>query len=110
RRLDILDTEDHRVILYDDGEHGDGGFGDGLYAGGLGDLPAGAAIQFYIECTDLSGEVTTTGTPNFVAPGQRATLDTLSIATVPFALEISELVADNKTGVTNEIGGHPDWV
>jgi len=111
RRLDIADAQDHRVILFDDGENGDGAFGDGLYAGLLGGLPPDAAIQFYVECTDLSGEVTSSpATPVFVSPGQAPTVKTLALSSAPTALEISEGVADNKTGLTDELGGHPDWV
>jgi hypothetical protein len=112
RRLDIADPQDHRVVLYDDGMSGDLGFGDGLYAGLLTPgLPSGASIQFYLECTDLNGEVTTTpGEPVFVAPGQPATLSTLAIGGSRVALEISEVVADNRGGYRDEGGGTPDWI
>src|SRR5262249_22761249 len=56
RRLDIADNTTKRVILYDDGRSDDGGLNDGVFAGMLfDDLPPSAEIQFYLECTDLTG-------------------------------------------------------
>jgi hypothetical protein len=113
RRLDIPDNQDHRVILFDDGmSGGDLVFGDGLFAGVLEPgLPAGASIQFYLECTDLSGQVSTTpDEPTFASFGQRTTLNTLAVGGAPLPVEISELVADNRSGLRDESGGRPDWV
>src|SRR5207244_9188014 len=72
RRLDIADDVTKRVILYDDGIHGDAGFQDGYFSGLLEEgLPAGAEIQFYLECTDLSGKVNNApGNPQFVSGAQ----------------------------------------
>ena len=57
RRLDVPDQETHRVVLYDDGMHDDGGLLDGRFAGVLSpQLPPGAEIQFYLEAVDLSGQ------------------------------------------------------
>jgi hypothetical protein len=113
RRLDLPDTQDHRVILFDDGMMGgDRVFGDGLFTGVLEPgLPEGAAIQFYIECTDLSGQVTTSPSdPTFAAAGQPVTLTTLALSSVRPGLELSEVVADNQNGLRDETGGRPDWV
>jgi hypothetical protein len=74
-------------------------------------LPEGAEIQFYLECTDITGQVETTpGSPRFVSPGQRAQMHALAIGVPRPALEISELVADNTSGLVDEKGGRPSWV
>ncbi len=112
RRLDVQDNETKRVILYDDGINEDGPGNDGLYLGRFDQsLPAGAEIQFYLECTDITGQVETTpGGPRFVAAGQRAQMHALAVGVPSPALEISELVADNSSGLTDERGGRPGWV
>jgi hypothetical protein len=112
RRLDVPDFETKRVILYDDGMNDDLGLNDGVFAGMLRDeLPPGAEIQFYLECVDLTDQlVTTPGNPRFVSPGQRPQMHTLAIGIPKPPLEISEVVADNVSGLTDERGGHPDWI
>jgi len=112
RRLDVPDSETKRVILFDDGMNEDGPGGDGAFLGVLNEsLPAGAEIQFYLECTDITGQVESSpGNPRFVSPGQRAQMHSLAIAVPPPPLEISEIVADNQTGLVDEQGGRPDWV
>src|SRR5262249_46541391 len=68
-------------------------------------------IQFYLECTDLSDQVVTApGNPQFVAPGQRPRTHTLALGVPQPPLEISEIVADNVSGLRDEGGGTPDWV
>ncbi|MDB6030901.1 MAG: hypothetical protein JWM16_1239, partial [Verrucomicrobiales bacterium] len=112
RRLDIPDAATKRVILYDDGLNGDGGFQDGLYSGVLPfGLPAGAEIQFYLQCTDLSGQSTTDpGNPRFVTAPQTPMMHTLAIGVPRPSLEISEVLARNAGGLRDELGGTPDWI
>ena len=112
RRLDIEDPVSKRVILYDDGMNGDGALQDGLFAGALWQgLPAGAEIQFYLECVDLSGlTATSPGNPRFVAAGQTPMMHTLAIGFPRPALEISEVLAHNAGGLRDEAGGSPDWI
>jgi hypothetical protein len=112
RRLDVADDVTKRVILYDDGLHQDGGSLDGLFSGVLEPgLPEGAEIQFYLECTDLSGQTASTpGDPRFVTRGQKPSLYTLAVGWPLPSLEISEVVARNTTGLQDELGKHPDWI
>jgi len=112
RRLDIPDDATKRVILYDDGMSDDGAINDGIYAGLLtDDLPVGAEIQFYLECTDFSDQIVTTpGNPSFVSPGQAPNTYTLALTAPRPPLEISEVVPYNAGGITDERGGSPDWV
>ena len=112
RRLDVPDAITKRVILFDDGMNEDGPMNDGRFMGVIGtELPPGAQIQFYLECTDLTDQtVTSPGNPRFVAAGQPPQMHSLAIGADRPPLEISEIVADNVTGLTDEAGGRPDWV
>jgi len=112
RRLDIPDNATKRLILYDDGMNEDGPMNDGRFMGVMTEpLPPGAVIQFYLECTDLTDQVETSpNNPRFVAAGTRPQMHSLAIGVPPPPLEISEIVADNATGLTDERGGRPDWI
>jgi hypothetical protein len=112
RRLDVQDDVTKRVILYDDGRNGDGGVQDGFFSGLLiPGLPAGAEMQFYLECVDLSGQKDTVpANPRFVSPGQEPMMHTLAVGAPLPRLEISEIVANNTTGLVDEAGSTPDWI
>lgn len=112
RRLDIPDNVTKRVILYDDGMNEDGPMNDGQFMGVFDEeLPDGASIQFYLECTDVTDQVETTpGSPRFVAARQRPQMHSLAIGVARPPLEISEIVTDNISGLTDERGGRADWV
>jgi hypothetical protein len=113
QRLDIADSELHRLPFYDDGMHSDGGSLDGQFSGLLEPgLAAGAEIQFYLEVTDLSDQtVTLPSEPVFAVAGQPVNLYSLTVGGgPPAALEISEVVAANDNGLRDESGSTPDWV
>jgi hypothetical protein len=110
RRLDVPDV-DHRIVLMDDGMNGDGGMLDGIYSGLLPfGLPEGGSIQFYLECRDIDEQPTTTpSNPVFSGTGQTPNIYTLAIPASKPPLEISEVVANNKTGYSDGTG-RPDWI
>lgn len=112
RRLDFPDMQTRRVVLYDDGLHGDGGSQDGWFSGEMPEgLELGAEIQFYLECTDLSGEVDTAPSgPRFVNPGQHPLVYSMAVGGARPDLEISEVVARNRDSLRDEHGNSPDWV
>jgi hypothetical protein len=109
--IDGRDPALHRIILYDDGMHGDGEMQDGLLAGVLETgLPADAEIRLRIEASDLSDHVTVV--PDGGGPGGDDDAPdgyTFSLS-APRGLEISEVVPLNETGLRDEQGGTPDWV
>jgi hypothetical protein len=111
-RLDIPDPEEHRVIFYDDGMHNDGGILDGKFSGLLAEgLPDGAEIEFYLECIDLTDNtVTVPSDAAFAAPGDPISVYSMVVGGWHPPLEISEVVAGNKTGLHDELGGTPPWV
>jgi len=92
--------------------HNDGGSLDGHFTGMLlPGLPAGAEIQFYLEATDLTGQtLVLPDEPVFSPRGQPVTIYSATIGIPAPAIEISELVADNLTGLRDETNGAPDWV
>ncbi len=112
RRLDIADATTRRAILFDDGMNEDGALNDGAFSGSLGEaLPPGAEIQFYLECTDLSDLVITKpGNPRFGGPGQLPQTYAVAVGVPVPPLEISEIVADNESGIRDEGGGTADWI
>lgn len=112
QRLDGTDPDTHRIVLFDDGLHEDGRRSDGEFSGVLTPgLPAGAEIQFYVEAVDLSEQtVVDPDEPVFARKGEPVSLYSLAIDAPRPALEISELVANNQTGLQDERGGTPDWI
>jgi hypothetical protein len=112
QRLDEPNSPVQKIALYDDGQHGDGGISDSIFTGDLvGSLPAGAEIQFYFEVTDLDDVVTQTPEdPEFGLPGVPGNVYQLAMADKRPALEISEVVPLNETGLHDALGNYPDWV
>jgi len=56
-RLDKLSEDFQSRPLFDDGYHGDGAAGDGLYRGELPGFQAGSTVVFYVEASDTLGNV-----------------------------------------------------
>jgi hypothetical protein len=111
RRTDVPNSPTNRLVLGDDGMSGDGAMLDGVFSGLLPPMPESAEIQFYLEAMDISEIVVTApGNPVFTPPGQPVTLYSLAVGVPRPPLEISELVADNRTGLRDEANGTPDWV
>lgn len=112
KRLDRPDDAPRRIVLFDDGLHGDGRMLDGFFSGVLEEgLPSGTEIQFYIEGVDLSDHtVVIPEEPIFAKPGQALRLYSLGIPGSAPAIELSEIVPWNNLGLTDESGGNPDWI
>ena len=92
------------TLLFDDGLHGDGLAGDALYGAMLPELPPGSNVLYYLRIVDLEGEEET-------APSSGdGELLQLSIPAAEIALEISEVVADNESGLQDERGQFEDWL
>ncbi|MBX2980629.1 MAG: CotH kinase family protein [Flavobacteriales bacterium] len=90
-----------KTALFDDGLHGDGGAGDGVYGA---TITAGSnLVQFYVYAEN--------NTAGAFSPA-RAAHETHSIQTriAPAALVINEVVASNNGQVLNEPGDAEDWI
>jgi hypothetical protein len=57
------------VPMFDDGVHGDGGAGDGVFAGSLSARPDRQVVEFYVEATDSTGRTRTWPMPAQLAGG-----------------------------------------
>jgi hypothetical protein len=112
RRLDgNAGAQAEWTTLYDDGMHADGGMTDGLFANTLPSLPQDGSIQYFIYAWDLSGNyITYPDDPVLIGDSENLNALSLGFGAVPEGLEISEIVADNETGVTDEGGGTPDYI
>ena len=109
-RLDAPLAEPQRLVLYDDGLHGDRGPVDGYFAGTMPPLPAGAEVQFYLQATDLSGGlIQLPKNAMLSAPGDPPVAWSFAIASPP-TLEISEVCTNNEAIQRDELGGYPDYV
>ncbi|MEM7385505.1 MAG: lamin tail domain-containing protein, partial [Verrucomicrobiota bacterium] len=111
RRVDQNGFPDQRVILFDDGMNEDRELSDGFFAGktALG-FPSGSEIQYYLEVTDLTGNVMTIpdGAGFAEDPGESVAFS-LGID-LRQGLEISEVVANNRGVAFDEFGGSPDYI
>lgn len=94
------------VALSDDGAHGDKLAGDGYWGGFVTNVLPGATLEFYFRAVDLEG--TTVSAPgNLDDP---AALYRLAVPVPGSAIRITELVADNQTGLRDEKGQYEDWL
>jgi spore coat protein CotH len=95
--------------MFDDGQHGDGLAGDGLYGGTTTNFAAGAKIHYYVEAR--SGNATRTAA---FSPA-RAEQDTYSyrvgLASAPATpVVINELMAANTRTLADPQGQFDDWI
>ncbi len=101
--------EMQRVVLYDDGQHGDGDVLDGFFAGEFPAMMEGEEAQFYVEATDLNNKNTyLPRDPIFAVNRQQLelvyTLGTLQ--PLVGKLKIVEAVTDNETITFDDL---EDW-
>jgi hypothetical protein len=89
---------------FDDGAHGDGEPGDGVYGAFIEAQPDGSLVRYYILATDSSAQATS-------SPADAPTSYlAYTVGHVPPSLEIHEIVASNQNGLTDGAGDTDDWV
>ncbi|MBD3337078.1 MAG: hypothetical protein GF355_16305 [Candidatus Eisenbacteria bacterium] len=91
-------------FLYDDGMHGDGAAGDGLYGGAIPPQLNGTLVEYYVWAQDDSGLVGT-DPPN--APSE---LYAYEVGYEAPHLFINEFLASNNSVNPDEWGDYDDWV
>lgn len=98
-----------KTQMYDDGQHGDGGAGDGVFGASIPGFAAGIYVRYYIEAIANNTPKTATYEPAGaehdvyiyrVNPGSAIDSD----------LVINELMADNETTATDPDGEYDDWI
>jgi hypothetical protein len=90
--------------LFDDGLHGDGGAGDGVYAAVVPRPLSGAPMFYYVTVEDAAGHVSTDPAN---APVK---YHTAGLPAVAGPLVINEFMASNAATITDEYGEHDDWI
>jgi len=97
-----------QMVMYDDGDHGDGGPSDGIYGALIPPHVDGTWVEYYVEAEDEAGMVTVDrpGWPQgdygydyrYIVGWQRP------------PLAINELMALNTHTLEDEDGDHDDWI
>lgn len=87
--------------LFDDGLHGDGAAGDGIYGAILPPLGQAALMEYYIRAIDNAGQESRRPTCGFRQ---------LSIGSAAVPLAINEIMADNTLTIADEAGQYDDWI
>lgn len=95
--------------MFDDGAHGDGEAGDGVYGGEASGFYAGTKVRYYVEARSGNRAKAARFAP---ARAEEATFSyrvTTSAGTEsPVAL--NELMADNESALADPQGDHDDWI
>jgi CotH protein/lamin tail-like protein len=93
--------------LWDDGMHGDGAAGDGLYGADLPAFNFGDQVQYYFQAR-------TTNSNGLSFAPDSASFTPLSFTVLPSAsasdVLLNEFVARNNSGPTDEAGEFEDWI
>jgi hypothetical protein len=97
------------VPMFDDGAHGDGSAGDGVFGAATTNYPAGAKIHYYVEARSANSAKAAAFAP------ARAEQETYSYrvaltlaANTPVV--INELMAANKKTLADPQGEYDDWI
>ena len=101
------------VTLFDDGEHGDEAPHDGIFSNVIPYdeiFGPGGGSCVSVEVEDVDGEVSTAPDEGDSGDGLEGNGYCLELFDDDASVEISEIEPSNKEGLTDESGGHPDWV
>jgi hypothetical protein len=96
-----------QLELFDDGLHGDGAAGDGIFAASTAAFPFASKVDYYFraKCQNSNGV-------SFLP--ERASTAPLSFVVGPGTsysdVVINEFVARNQSGVVDEAGQYEDWI
>jgi hypothetical protein len=96
------------TAMFDDGLHGDGGAGDGVFGAILPPQAPGALIDYYVEAKTGSGLATYlphTAEAEIYCPHIE-----VGWPIAPSPIAINEFVAQNVNGPVDEAGQHEDWL
>jgi hypothetical protein len=91
------------IKMYDDGTNGDAVANDSLYTGTIPAKSSGTLVKYYAMATDNIGQ--TDNWPNKAPDEYHA----YTIDYTPPALRITELMAVNKTTISDDAGEYDDW-
>lgn len=95
--------------MWDDGAHGDGPAGDGVFGGSTTNYPAGRKIHYYVEARSANSARAAAFAP---ARAEQATYNyRVGLAgAAESSVVINELMADNQTTLADPQGEFDDWI
>jgi hypothetical protein len=97
-----------KIQMYDDGQHNDGGAGDGTYGAQIPGYLANTLVRYYIEAiannASLSASYLPTGAEHDVF------VYVVNQINVANGVVINEVMAQNTSGNTDEVGEVEDWI
>lgn len=95
--------------MFDDGLHGDGGDGDGLFGATTTNYPAGSKVRYYVEAR--SGNATKTACFSPARAEQETWSYRVALTTAANTpVIISEIMASNGSTVADPQGEYDDWI
>ena len=98
-----------RTEMYDDGTHGDGAAGDGVFGAQIPPAPGQTRVRYYVMATGTNAAQSV----SFDPPGAEHDVYTYLVQ-VEFAVDpavrINEVMAQNTTGAQDEAGQYEDWI
>lgn len=92
------------LIMWDDGDHGDGDEEDGIYGCYIPSQASGINVNYYIQATDNEGDSTV-----FPPTAPDLTIEYIIDHETP-ALFVNEFMADNSTTICDPQGDFDDWI
>lgn len=98
-----------KTSMYDDGQHGDGGAGDGVFGASIPGFPAGTYVRYYIEAIANNTPKTATYEP----AGAEHDVFIYHVNAGPVIdsdVVINELMASNETTAADQDGEYDDWI
>ena len=99
--------------MFDDGMHGEGQAGDGIYGAYLLPMPAGEVVEYYVSAvtSQRAGGSSTFGRSFLPINAEHEPAEfRVQWNTKPSDIWINEVLAKNETGIVDEGGENDDWL
>lgn len=97
------------ALLADDGAHGDGAAGDGVWGGLIPAHPAGTVVRYYVEALRGEAKLVASYEPRR-AEVSPAWYRVPAVRVDPGPVVINEIMASNSSTVRDPQGGFDDWI
>jgi hypothetical protein len=98
-----------RARMFDDGAHGDGGAGDGLFGGATTNYPAGHKIHYYVEARSANAAKAAVFSPAHAEINPYSyRVGLISATNTPVV--INEVMASNTRTIADPQGEFDDWI
>jgi hypothetical protein len=97
-----------KVQMFDDGAHNDGAAGDGVYGAQIPAYPANTMVRYYVEALSNNGPKSA----SYLPQGAEHDVFVYTVQAMMNAngVVINEFVAQNNSGVQDEVGEFEDWI